>query len=60
MSNIKYHISCFDIVSKQAFQFSKLCILRIASCVNIIPTSVFSVGVFDVFHIELANDIPIS
>ena len=64
MSDIKYHISCFDTVAKQAWQFSKICRPRIASCViyntNICVLSGSLLFFIFVVVINLANDIPVS
>ena len=58
MSDIKYHISCFDTVAKQAWQFSKLCRPRIASTICVLSGGLM----FFIFVvvIEIANDIPVS
>ena len=61
MSDIKYHISCFDTLAKQAWQFSKICRLRIASYnSNICVLSGGLMFFIFVVVIKLANDIPVS
>ena len=49
--DIKYHISCFDTVAKQAWQFSKICRPRIASCVIYNSNICVLSGGLVVFHI---------